>query len=144
MQVLNDGLDYDRPIQLELPPESVRSKKLKYETNDIELLQDDEKANLKVNEDKSGETRNSNDSRNAHDFQSQVENRLKESMIQFKALTFDLNGDRTNPRGAIATGRQNTWNMKFLQFLRTLKSYGLLTKARNKGMVVFADDQFIN
>ena len=69
---------------------------------------------------------------------------MKESLIQFKALTFDLNGDRTNPRGAIATGRQSTWNMRFLQFLRTLKSYGLLTKARNKGMVVFADDQFIN
>jgi len=50
MQVLNDGLDYDRPIQLEIPPESVRSKKLDNETNDIELLRDDEKANLKVND----------------------------------------------------------------------------------------------
>jgi len=81
MQVLNDGLDYDRPIQVELEPDSVRSKKRISDTNDIELLEDDEKANLNVEGLHHSGNLHSNDSRNSRDFQHQVDNRLKESMI---------------------------------------------------------------
>ena len=71
---------------------------------------------------------------------------MLETKIQFNGLTFDLNSDRTSPIAVSGSQRDTVLeeNAILLDFLQTLNQEGLLGNEANSGLVVYADDQYVN
>ena len=81
MQVLNDGLDQEQ-IARQRSPSQGQTSRNNLDENDIELLQDDEKLQLRLEEEKKqGTKRELDDSRNSDNYESQLQTRLKENMV---------------------------------------------------------------
>ena len=81
MQVLNDGLDQEQVARQRSPSQGQTSRN-NLDENDIELLQDDEKLQLRLGEEKKqGTKRELDDSRNSDNYESQLQTRLKENMV---------------------------------------------------------------
>lgn len=74
------------------------------------------------------------------------QDKRNDDIVVFQGLIFDKHGDITKPRAVHASDAETTIDKekKLLDFLAILQAQGCLREANPDGIVIYADDQFMN
>ena len=70
----------------------------------------------------------------------------KSNHVKFAGLTFDMDKDRAHPQDAVdeQLTNNNSDNTKIVNYLHYLQMHGLLSERNDTGLIIYADDQYVN